>query len=1444
MSEETRSFICRNPNCSTDNSYQPDIIYYDLHDARSFACPSCNYNYVRNEEQVLLNPAGDYQAEIIFNTKKTLENFIKNPKGVELHTPTITLQGIDAILGFIDQNQGINLYIPKLIIKDIKDDYYDNKIISFGKCRFGKLILENIDITAAFYPFSFSECKIRDLSIKNCRIRRSGLKDFYGAWSYYGFNLFKTQVSENFILDEFESSVAIVDSDLKCKIEIKNKSKVKLASLHNKHEIKVKTDNSSTFLKLFEAAGKSTKAGSKKKTSDQIIDGQTIDELIIDPTVESKVVIKNCSISKIILPEDRTIKSQLYFYNCFIEKMDGQPHGFSKDVIFLGCTFAGEFSFLRTSFQQSLILEACSFHKRLLINDLSIENDLHLNYSSFKEGYYVSMLNSRGYFNSQFVNTEDKIGLENCQIGRDVIFRNMHTSDDFIIKNCEISGNLSCKRLQIGKDAEFKWINVHDVSLDDIYIKGSTNMISSSLKGTLVFDCIENKGNVDFTFLTVHGNAIFSNSLIEGTSKWVYSEISMLFFSRMDFKNDFNIENSDIRKLSDFSENCFKRELEIKVSKFNEFNVKYNRVSSFLIENSVTGKLNFDDNLLSQHLHLSASVVSELIVKDQYIAKELILSSSDIKDITVSKTWVGIKTQLSYINAEHVSITDNRIFQNFDINELKANNLFFTNNQVMAYPTVVRNEDWQENRKGQEVALVIKNLFANNFHFYDNYIHIPTFINQAELNDVKIIDNLILNSLVFNAVEGDKLGITSNKVKQLTISNGEFSEIEFKNCNFPEKLKLNNVTISKDLSFNECKLESFLSILYCSIGRDLDFKSTICVDDFVVRNCKVGNSINVENCIFHEALGIMENTINNSINIEVRYIRHEFRIHKNLIEGNILLKDTHFLFTFLIKENAVGQQCIMDNIKVGIDTCNLQYEHSSDQIIYAKLYNYQSPEPVKFEGNNFNFVSFKTSSFYDTLYFDKNVVLGSLKWGERDSDHGFAGIIFNHPVSMRENRIRRVEFNELAFREAACLHNNHVEAGVSLFNTDFQTAIDFTGSFIGGTFSFDKRDKKDDGHLILNNTYIDKRIRFVQTSPKSISFINATFNDFDIPGYWKMRGKKLINESTGNLLFRELSLKKTKIIDEPLPYNMIKSYCDRHEDLSEMATQWTGMQWKIFDNKGALDFLVEQIPDFEVFLERRNLIDECISKKFIPVYYEFYTTQQLAELYHLTGAFASSDTKFEDQDLNDFYERFKNFCEIFKDTLNFYYTRKIVSNNEDVSKIKSDLNDILNENLQEQYKVLRQIYGSNGELENEDRAYYWWKHYLNINEMQGAKFTRKLRNGIKLVLYETIFGWGVNLPRILISTLAMVTIFTLIYFFMFWSNPMLEIQWDGTGIKGGTIDIWWTAVLALQTTFSAVLGDWAPIGSGAIKIPMTINAILGVLFVTFMIGAYGRKMLR
>jgi hypothetical protein len=90
----------------------------------------------------------------------------------------------------------------------------------------------------------------------------------------------------------------------------------------------------------------------------------------------------------------------------------------------------------------------------------------------------------------------------------------------------------------------------------------------------------------------------------------------------------------------------------------------------------------------------------------------------------------------------------------------------------------------------------------------------------------------------------------------------------------------------------------------------------------------------------------------------------------------------------------------------------------------------------------------------------------------------------------------------------------------------------------------------------------------------------------------------------------------------------------------------------------------------------------------------------------------------------------------------------------------------------------------------------------------------------------------------------MMFLFSFIYQFIFYISPDLSIKYDEVTVPAADISYPRKLFLSLSTTFSAFLGDWAPIGSGPIKILMTIHSILGVLFVTFMVAAFGRKMLR
>ncbi|MCK5080155.1 MAG: hypothetical protein KAR09_09430, partial [Bacteroidales bacterium] len=512
------------------------------------------------------------------------------------------------------------------------------------------------------------------------------------------------------------------------------------------------------------------------------------------------------------------------------------------------------------------------------------------------------------------------------------------------------------------------------------------------------------------------------------------------------------------------------------------------------------------------------------------------------------------------------------------------------------------------------------------------------------------------------------------------------------------------------------------------------------------------------------------------------------------------------------------------------------------------------------------------NTFIDTfLYFDNNVVNGNLRFGKRVLAQEDKVIKFSKAVSIADNKIRNGMFYNLVFELTVCLHSNNFDGDLTSHDTVYKKAMDFTGSFVGGSFIFKKTEAENyDGDLILDNIFIDKRIAFYNSFPYTFSYKNATFNGFEIPQNWKMHKKKLINtfyrdqdaikfKKISNFtelkrwlirviyggrklyIFRENNLRKTQHEDADLPYNLIKSQYEADPYLNKLPALWKEIQFEIIPDEKKKKILTEVIEHGENIITGSNYFNECINKSFLPVYYGFYNKDVLEALSGLTEHFLEAENNSEDEEVSQIFNLLKEFCKRFHYTLWYFNNHKVLWGAGEVKKDQQLFKKKLNESLEEQYRVLRQIYRNEGELTNEDWAYYKWMHYKNLAEANSASFKQKLKSWGKYLIFEKTFGWGVDLLVILRSTGWIILLFAAIYNVMFLINPELSIQWDE---QTYTPDFILSCVLALQTTFSAVLGDWAPIGSGSIKIPMTINAVMGVFFVTFMIGAYGRKMLR
>lgn len=147
--------------------------------------------------------------------------------------------------------------------------------------------------------------------------------------------------------------------------------------------------------------------------------------------------------------------------------------------------------------------------------------------------------------------------------------------------------------------------------------------------------------------------------------------------------------------------------------------------------------------------------------------------------------------------------------------------------------------------------------------------------------------------------------------------------------------------------------------------------------------------------------------------------------------------------------------------------------------------------------------------------------------------------------------------------------------------------------------------------------------------------------------------------------------------------------------------------------------------------------------------------------------------------------------------------------------------------LGDQYCSLKHWLSDTGKLKEEDMAYF----HMNENFNKNSLWSRVVLGGI--------FGWGVRLTNIVMSSLVVILIFISVYVLY------------GMNFLG-------SVAVAVQSFFGVLLdptvGAWTNIanenvtkGISGTDIPswlLTLESVLGVLFITVLIGAYVRKMLR
>lgn len=131
------------------------------------------------------------------------------------------------------------------------------------------------------------------------------------------------------------------------------------------------------------------------------------------------------------------------------------------------------------------------------------------------------------------------------------------------------------------------------------------------------------------------------------------------------------------------------------------------------------------------------------------------------------------------------------------------------------------------------------------------------------------------------------------------------------------------------------------------------------------------------------------------------------------------------------------------------------------------------------------------------------------------------------------------------------------------------------------------------------------------------------------------------------------------------------------------------------------------------------------------------------------------------------------------------------------------------------YCSLKHWLADSGKLDMEDIAYF---HMRDNHQL----------SPLKKMLFGRIFGWGVRLTNLAIFSLLLILTFALGF-----DSLLNELSFSQA------------IALSFQSFISSFFGEWQSFNSvGLITTIVTIESIIGILFITIFIGAYIRKLLR
>jgi len=160
--------------------------------------------------------------------------------------------------------------------------------------------------------------------------------------------------------------------------------------------------------------------------------------------------------------------------------------------------------------------------------------------------------------------------------------------------------------------------------------------------------------------------------------------------------------------------------------------------------------------------------------------------------------------------------------------------------------------------------------------------------------------------------------------------------------------------------------------------------------------------------------------------------------------------------------------------------------------------------------------------------------------------------------------------------------------------------------------------------------------------------------------------------------------------------------------------------------------------------------------------------------------------------------------------------------------------------LVDEFIELKDAFAEQAMFQAEDDAWWWERHHENMAKLRFGDTGDYFNGLLRLFLFELCFGWGVRLSNLGICTLVVTAIFAWLYR---WLCPDTMLAYDGENIAVRDVSYVGLFFVSLQSLLAINTGWDFGDDDHRFRYLNTIETLIGVIILTFFVGAYTRMIL-